>query len=734
MAAKLDQKSPGYMTLQPKQKKKNIAPHKLPALDDSRIAGSVPLKKRTDSLIAETSPTTFENARLEKNISVKKLQQTLFETNHRARSPKLLMNRKGPMKKETEGISMSHTKQYSVPFTEVYNEIAAKVFGQGVIKANSIFGRNNGGESSEENRYKIYDKKMSEYFSPNKGKLASMTQIKVGEDGFVEKSFDDLMSTGLKISRLKPTTLGLSTSKTMTSEASPSPTRKYRKMGTYELANPESEESEDELQRPVYKRTSIIKFNQEKPNLNNEETHIREETQGSSSQETDPDMIKADKRKVKVHESPQKSLVHMKDKNGENNKGENDKKSTVMRSSKMVVETEEKNAIVNLKNTRKVVKTMTTTPKNPEAAAEALYAKKLEVYKEFMAKMNLSYNLYVRLSPEKAFVPYKFSIGKGNNHMLLRQLMKNRWWWKETDSKNPKEINFLWTQWRNKKFFESLPTVKFSHRERAEKVVEKVEKCEENKESQDIEKGEEGKEPEENVEKVEQQPVVEEEKGEEWKQMEGDGMKRLFTKKEICLIETNQEVFKGGKEYEEVCKKKAGLKYKEITEPSNFRICNHIEDNFHISNKKALWVNMKAYYTSIGQNVAKYLPLTFHVKNGFEDEEFQRFLECYKEREREIQEQETAEEKGKNNNKKARNLWIVKPGENTNKGKGISLMNDLEEIKEFISSGKANKESRTYLIQSYLDRPLLYNKRKFDIRCYMLISCINGVYKGGPSF
>lgn len=34
------------------------------------------------------------------------------------------------------------------------------------------------------------------------------------------------------------------------------------------------------------------------------------------------------------------------------------------------------------------------------------------------------------------------------------------------------------------------------------------------------------------------------------------------------------------------------------------------------------------------------------------------------------------------------------------------------------------------MIQRYLINPLLYNKRKFDLRCYMMVSCINGVFKG----
>ena len=35
----------------------------------------------------------------------------------------------------------------------------------------------------------------------------------------------------------------------------------------------------------------------------------------------------------------------------------------------------------------------------------------------------------------------------------------------------------------------------------------------------------------------------------------------------------------------------------------------------------------------------------------------------------------------------------------------------------------------TYIIQSYINRPFLYNGRKFDIRHYMLITSINGIMK-----
>lgn len=45
------------------------------------------------------------------------------------------------------------------------------------------------------------------------------------------------------------------------------------------------------------------------------------------------------------------------------------------------------------------------------------------------------------------------------------------------------------------------------------------------------------------------------------------------------------------------------------------------------------------------------------------------------------------------------------------------------------SSGeRPNGKQRSYIVQRYL-MPFLYNKRKFDIRCYVLVTCVKGVYK-----
>lgn len=77
------------------------------------------------------------------------------------------------------------------------------------------------------------------------------------------------------------------------------------------------------------------------------------------------------------------------------------------------------------------------------------------------------------------------------------------------------------------------------------------------------------------------------------------------------------------------------------------------------------------------------------------------------------------------------NVWIIKPGENTNRGCGIQVSNYLSEIQSMMSELRTNPKShRTFIVQKYIEKPLLINNRKFDIRCYGVMTSINGVQKG----
>jgi tubulin---tyrosine ligase len=110
------------------------------------------------------------------------------------------------------------------------------------------------------------------------------------------------------------------------------------------------------------------------------------------------------------------------------------------------------------------------------------------------------------------------------------------------------------------------------------------------------------------------------------------------------------------------------------------------------------------------------IPLTYHITAGLEDDEYLRFLSEYYAR----------------NKLQSKTCWIVKPGEITNRGRGIQYCKNLSEIKPIIKNKQthANGSLKTFLIQEYIDRPLLYKGRKFDIRHYIMISTIEGKIRG----
>jgi len=98
-------------------------------------------------------------------------------------------------------------------------------------------------------------------------------------------------------------------------------------------------------------------------------------------------------------------------------------------------------------------------------------------------------------------------------------------------------------------------------------------------------------------------------------------------------------------------------------------IYNRLEDNFHLANKKALFMNISNYYRSLGVDPFEVaIPLTFHIKSK-QHPEFKRFTEIY-----------AQFKKDKDN----ANIWIIKPGENSNRGCGIQVAENLGEITSII--------------------------------------------------
>lgn len=68
-------------------------------------------------------------------------------------------------------------------------------------------------------------------------------------------------------------------------------------------------------------------------------------------------------------------------------------------------------------------------------------------------------------------------------------------------------------------------------------------------------------------------------------------------------------------------------------EDNRIKMYSKVDENYHISNKKALFWNMSQYYKTVGQEPFKVLPLTFHVETGLNDPEFFKFQRRYREEE-----------------------------------------------------------------------------------------------------
>lgn len=117
-----------------------------------------------------------------------------------------------------------------------------------------------------------------------------------------------------------------------------------------------------------------------------------------------------------------------------------------------------------------------------------------------------------------------------------------------------------------------------------------------------------------------------------------------------------------------------------------------MENNYHLSNKKALFYNMRIYYEALGIEYHNQMPLTFHIKEGLNDPQFLKFEQLY---------QDLGANKDTILNglpKFGKNLWIVKPGENTNRGCGIQVSRELDHIKSLIQNTNVNGNKRSYII------------------------------------
>ena len=228
-----------------------------------------------------------------------------------------------------------------------------------------------------------------------------------------------------------------------------------------------------------------------------------------------------------------------------------------------------------------------------------------------------------------------------------------------------------------------------------------------------------------------------------------------------------------------------GLRFDQLS-MSQKQMFNHFEFHAEITTKDGIFKNMLNYALRNKLSLFDYVPLTFVINLDGESEspDYDKFAACYNILDSAVKSTAEGEEYDKvfkqistklqnisfskcarsSNCIKAklqethfagRNLWILKPT-GFNRGRGVSVFDSLEKLESLIkeySEGvaedgntttmtvppdpPANSEvagisnlgnlpciikTKSFVIQKYVERPLLIHDRKFDIRCWALVT------------
>lgn len=288
------------------------------------------------------------------------------------------------------------------------------------------------------------------------------------------------------------------------------------------------------------------------------------------------------------------------------------------------------------------------------------------ILSSFSSQLLQSNGVALDCSPEPQ-LGFKYFVGRGNNAPLVRSVLGSRSWWTRVDEDNKEKANLVWTQWLDLDSLEQSQSLKSPI---SPAVLQAS--------------------PGQVSTAVRYNPAS----------------CRLPFGRLVDLAPLNYDLILHSASF---AKQTTTLNLK----PADLTTCNKLECNHHLSNKKALFINMRMYYDALEMDPYEHIPLTFHIKEGESEEEFRQFEENFKE----------LAASG------CRNIWILKPGENTNRGTGISLCGSVAEVREEMRSLAAVSEGklRTFILQKYIEKPFLINKRKFDIRLYTLVTAVNGV-------
>ncbi|EAR92967.2 tubulin-tyrosine ligase family protein (macronuclear) [Tetrahymena thermophila SB210] len=161
------------------------------------------------------------------------------------------------------------------------------------------------------------------------------------------------------------------------------------------------------------------------------------------------------------------------------------------------------------------------------------------------------------------------------------------------------------------------------------------------------------------------------------------------------------------------------------------QIINHFENNRGMCTKTGLIRSLSSYYRHLDPAIqAKYTVFdtcatSFVLTAGINDVEFTSFMSRYNE----IAKGNFIKEKVPKKHC-LENIWLLKPAD-ANQGRGIEI---LKTQKDIISSLVQKQCNSYWVIQKYIEKPLLYHGRKFDIRIWVLVTKSGEIFIYKPGY
>lgn len=274
-------------------------------------------------------------------------------------------------------------------------------------------------------------------------------------------------------------------------------------------------------------------------------------------------------------------------------------------------------------------------------------------------KCNMLFNLFCCVWPGSKPTLAKCGIGLGNNDKLIERLLRAKGLTTETFFS---KCNFIWTQGINKRTAMVKVGSGFTEMDmRSEKTPDNIRM---------------------------------------YKIKSADALSQQIQASKLFYVAPENVAL-----LREACEKTKACAKLLVIKPEEFSLMNHMKGLKYITRKHMLYQTMKEYAEANKLSVGDFVPETWVLRGDTFDADLATLLK---------------EKAAKNDGYK--DPLIIKPGENFNRGQGIEMAFSAEDVKLLTSFLlESRKNTMTVVVQTYIASPLLFYKRKFDIRCYALV-------------